>query len=63
VRAVVALQNAGFALLRREFRVYVHEPAALEAAAEAQGLTRTHLRRGPVWESVAFERRLARPDR
>jgi magnesium-protoporphyrin O-methyltransferase len=63
VRAVVALQNAGFALLRREFRVYVHEPAALEAAAEAQGLTRTHLRRGPVWESVAFNRRLARPDR
>jgi magnesium-protoporphyrin O-methyltransferase len=63
VRAVVALQNAGFALLRREFRVYVHEPAALEAAAEAQGLTRTRRRRGPVWESVAFNRRLARPDR
>jgi magnesium-protoporphyrin O-methyltransferase len=60
VRAVVALQNAGFALLRRDFRVYVHDPASLEAAAETEGLTRTRRRRGPVWESVAFERDPAR---
>lgn len=57
VRAVVRVQNAGFALLRREFRVYVHDPAVLEAAACKEGLTPSHHRRGPVWESVAFARR------
>jgi magnesium-protoporphyrin O-methyltransferase len=56
VRAVVRLQNAGFALLRREFRVYVHDPAALAAAAGAEGLTRSRHGRGVVWESVAFAR-------
>jgi magnesium-protoporphyrin O-methyltransferase len=56
VRVAVRLQNAGFALLRREFRVYLHDPAALEAAAEAQGLYRSDRCRGQVWESVAFRR-------
>jgi magnesium-protoporphyrin O-methyltransferase len=56
VRAVVRAQNAVFALLRREFRAYVHDPAALEAAAREGGLTPTHHRRGLVWESVAFAR-------
>jgi magnesium-protoporphyrin O-methyltransferase len=56
VRAVVRVQNAWFALLRREFRVYVHDPAALAAAAAEHGLERTQQRRGPVWESVAFVR-------
>lgn len=59
VRAVVAVQNAWFALRRWDFRVYVHDPAALEAAAVAQGLRRTRLRRGAVWESVAFAPRAA----
>jgi magnesium-protoporphyrin O-methyltransferase len=57
VRAAASLQNAVLALLRRDFRVYVHDPAALAAAADAEGLGRTHHRRGAVWESVAFGRR------
>lgn len=56
VRVVVRLQNVGFALLRREFRVYVHDPGSLEAAAAAHGLTLAQRQRGPVWESVAFAR-------
>ncbi|HEU0335308.1 MAG TPA: hypothetical protein VFR43_02070 [Gaiellaceae bacterium] len=56
VRVVVRLQNVAFALLRREFRVYVHDPASLEAAAAAHGLTWAQRQRGPVWESVAFAR-------
>ena len=54
VRAVFAGLNASLALRRQEFRVYVHDPAALEAAAAAQGLRRTRLRRGALWESAAF---------
>jgi hypothetical protein len=55
-RAAAWLQNRVFALLGRGFRVYVHDPAELEAAANAHGLRRTLLHRGVVWESVAFER-------
>jgi magnesium-protoporphyrin O-methyltransferase len=56
VRLVAWLQNRIFALLRRDFRVYLHDPAELDAAATAQGLRRTSFHRGFVWESVAFER-------
>ena len=56
VRAVIAAQNAGLALLRREFRIFVHDPAALEAAAQGHGLALVRHRRGPVWESAAFAR-------
>lgn len=55
-RVAVRLQNAAFALLRRGFRAYVHDPAALEAAAAQAGLRRSRLHRGLVWESAAFER-------
>jgi magnesium-protoporphyrin O-methyltransferase len=54
VRAAVRIENAGFALLGREFRVYAHDPAELEAAARGAGLHRLHRHTGPVWESVAF---------
>lgn len=60
IRAVAWLQNHAFALIRREFRVYIHEPAELEAAASAEGLQRTSTHRGLIWESVAYER-LASP--
>ena len=55
-RAVAWLQNHIFALVRREFRVYIHDPAALDAAVREHGLQRTAFHRGLVWESVAFER-------
>ncbi len=53
-RAAASLQNAVLALLRRRFRVYVHDPAALQAAASEAGLAPARHRRGLVWESVAF---------
>jgi hypothetical protein len=56
VRAAVRAENAYFALLGREFRVYAHDPAALEAAARDVGLHRLHRHSGAVWESVAFTR-------
>ena len=54
--AAAWLQNRVFALLRREFRVYIHDPAVLESAATERGLKRTSFHRGRIWESVAFER-------
>ena len=56
IRVAAWLQNRAFALLRREFRVFVHDPVELERAAREHGLSRTHVHRGRVWESVAFER-------
>ncbi len=56
IRLAAWLQNRVFALLRREFRVYVHDPATLDAAAESEGLRRTATYRGWVWEAAAFER-------
>jgi magnesium-protoporphyrin O-methyltransferase len=54
VRAGVRVQNLGFAVLGREFRVYAYDPAVLEAAARDAGLQRLHRHTGAVWESVAF---------
>jgi magnesium-protoporphyrin O-methyltransferase len=56
IRATVWLQDVVFALLRRSFRVFVHDPALLEAEARRAGLHRTRLHRGPVWETALFER-------
>jgi hypothetical protein len=56
IRAVAWLQNHAFALVRRDFRVHIHAPAALDAALREHGLRRTALHRGLIWESVAFER-------
>jgi magnesium-protoporphyrin O-methyltransferase len=55
VRAVVRLQNAGFRLVRKRFRVFVHVPGTLEQAASAHGLERTRVARGSVWETAQFE--------
>jgi hypothetical protein len=56
VRAGVKAQNLLFALIRREFRVYLHDPAALDAAAGDAGLQRVQTHRGFLWESALFER-------
>jgi hypothetical protein len=57
VRAVVRLQNAGFRLVRKRFRVFVHAPVRLERAATDHGLVRTRVSRGPVWETAQFDAR------
>jgi magnesium-protoporphyrin O-methyltransferase len=57
VRAVVRLQNAGFRLVRKRFRVFVHSPSRLERAAGDHGLVRTRVSRGAVWETAQFDAR------
>jgi len=55
-RAAVRLLNVGFWLLRRSFRTFVHPPAALVAAAEAEGLRLVERDGEGLWELLAFER-------
>ena len=54
VRAVARLQNAGLALMRKRFRLFVHSPAELERVAARHGLERIRRSRGLVWETVQF---------
>jgi hypothetical protein len=56
VRWGVAAANLYERLRRRAFRIYLHPPAAILAAAEAGGLSATFDRTGPLWRSVVFER-------
>lgn len=53
------IQSALFALLRKEFRVYVHDPADLDAAVRDHGLVRSRTDRGLVWETAAYTRAAA----
>lgn len=54
--AVVSVQNLAFRLLRRRFRVFIHSPASLAAAAEAHGLRLALEHPGRIWQVAAFER-------
>ena len=55
VRMFVRAQNVLFAVIRKRFRVYLHDSAELERAAAAHGLRRTRTERGAVWETTQFE--------
>jgi magnesium-protoporphyrin O-methyltransferase len=59
IRAVARIQSAVFAALRKDFRVYIHDPAALDASAGEAGLSRTRTHRGLVWETVSYTRSAA----
>jgi magnesium-protoporphyrin O-methyltransferase len=54
-RAFSRVENACFGLIRKRFRSYVHAPDELERAAAGNGLRRTRVSRGPVWETAQFE--------
>ncbi len=56
IRAIARLQNVAFAALRKEFRVYIHDPATLDASAGEAGFSRTRTHRGLVWETAAYTR-------
>ena len=56
VRAAVRILNAGFWLMRNPFRVYVHRPAALFAAAEARGVHVREGDRGVFWQWATLRR-------
>ena len=56
VKAGLALVNGSLRLLGRSFRVFVHAPSSLVAAAEAEGLRPLESGRGFLWEFVALQR-------
>jgi magnesium-protoporphyrin O-methyltransferase len=56
VRLGIRSLNAGLWLARRSFRVFVHPPAQLAAAAEAAGLGLERRGRGPLWEYAILSR-------
>jgi magnesium-protoporphyrin O-methyltransferase len=55
-RAFVAGQNLAFRLARRDFRTFVHPPAAMLAVLAEHGLRPTAAYRGPVWQVAAATR-------
>jgi len=57
IRLGVRAFNLAQRLLGRSFRVFVHSPAALRAAAEAEGLVRSESGRGSIWEFTTLARR------
>lgn len=56
VRIGVRLLNAGLWLVRNPFRVYVHQPAALLAAAEAEGVRVQDGDRSTWWQWALMRR-------
>lgn len=56
VRLGAGFLNGGCRLLRRSFRVFVHAPSDLVAAAETEGLRLANRGGNRLWELVAFER-------
>jgi hypothetical protein len=56
VRLGIAAINLGQRLLGRSFRAYVHPPALLRAAAEAEGLQLRELGGGSLWEFSTMQR-------
>jgi len=55
-RLAVAAQNLAFRLLRREFRVFTHPPAAMLAALADRGLRPTYAHHGLIWQMAGLER-------
>jgi len=55
-RVIVAVQNAFFGVLRREFRTFVHPPSAMLAVLEERGLRPTFAHHGATWQVAGLER-------
>ncbi len=55
-RLAVAAANLRLRLQRKDFRVFVHPPAALLGVLEQQGLRPTFTHRGLVWQIQGLER-------
>jgi len=55
-RFLVGSENLWHRLRGRDFRAYVHDPAAMVDVVERTGLRRVMIHRGPVWTVVGFER-------
>lgn len=55
-RAVLAAENAIFAILRKRFRTFNHPPDAMLAALAKHGLRATYPHRGLGWQVAGLER-------
>jgi magnesium-protoporphyrin O-methyltransferase len=55
-RLIVGVENLGFRLARREFRVFAHPPAAMLAALREHGLEPRFADRGFAWEAHGLSR-------
>jgi len=60
IRLGVRTVNLVQRMLGRSFRVFVHSPSALRAAAEAEGLASTRNERGSLWEFTTLRRTAVR---
>jgi hypothetical protein len=50
-RLIIGAENLGFRLMRREFRVFAHPPAAMLAVLREHGLDPGFAERGLAWEA------------
>ena len=55
-RLVLAVQNLGLRLMRREFRTFAHPPAAMLQVLEERGLHPVFAHRGRIWHVEGLER-------
>ena len=55
-RAILATQNLGFRIMRREFRIFAHPPPAMLAVLERHGLRPVFAHRGIPWQVAGLER-------
>lgn len=55
-RGLLATQNAGLALARKEFRTFAHPPSAMVGVLEDAGLRLRTRRRTLVWQAEALAR-------
>ncbi len=55
-RAIIAVQNAGFRLMRQEFRVFAHPPAAMLGVLREQGLEARFAESGVAWQVTGLAR-------
>jgi hypothetical protein len=55
-RAIIAAQNAGFRLMRQEFRVFAHPPAAMLRVLREQGLEARFAESGFAWQVTGLAR-------
>lgn len=55
-RALLTLANLGFSLARREFRIFLHRPDQIRAAAEGRGLRAQTDRSGLLWQTALLSR-------
>jgi magnesium-protoporphyrin O-methyltransferase len=49
-RSIIALQNVGFRMTRKEFRTFAHPPKAMIDVCRACGFDATFSHRGAIWQ-------------